>query len=309
MSVPEAQRQPLLQQEPSYEDLAVRGARVSATGAAAGDPQPLPGVSKQGGEDRSLDGPPSRRVSFSGARGSAIDWAAGAAEPPRAAGSSGGGLTDKDAAPAADNAAAATTMGALAGSTVPVPGVGMGPSHRREASFLEWRGSSAEPAPERRPAPGPESLVFSPSHSFFEDALSPSGSVTSESSDTELGGLDHAAPNGGGSTPGGGGSTRAPDDGGSLDRVFSGRMQHASTGVAVSGHVLSVSQERLLGHEAPVTCCSFSPSGRNVASASTDGTVRIWAPRGANGDDSRKAVLLCGARVTAMSWDCRADKV
>ena len=37
--------------------------------------------------------------------------------------------------------------------------------------------------------------------------------------------------------------------------------------------------------------------------------VRIWAPEGLAADGSRAAVLLCGAPVTALAWDARADKV
>lgn len=36
--------------------------------------------------------------------------------------------------------------------------------------------------------------------------------------------------------------------------------------------------EQLAGHDAGVTCCSFSPNGQNLATASTDGVVRISAP-------------------------------
>lgn len=36
--------------------------------------------------------------------------------------------------------------------------------------------------------------------------------------------------------------------------------------------------EQLEGHDSSVTCCTFSPSGQNLATASTDGVVRISAP-------------------------------
>ena len=36
--------------------------------------------------------------------------------------------------------------------------------------------------------------------------------------------------------------------------------------------------EQLAGHDAGVTCCSFSPNGQNLATASADGVVRISAP-------------------------------
>jgi WD40 repeat protein len=57
-----------------------------------------------------------------------------------------------------------------------------------------------------------------------------------------------------------------------------------------------------------VTCACFSPSGRNVASASCDGTVRVWAPSSIDGDASRAAVLACKASVSALAWDPRAEK-
>ncbi|KAJ0043796.1 hypothetical protein Pint_17585 [Pistacia integerrima] len=33
-------------------------------------------------------------------------------------------------------------------------------------------------------------------------------------------------------------------------------------------------QETFLGHTSPISCCRFSASGNNIASASVDGTVR-----------------------------------
>lgn len=45
-----------------------------------------------------------------------------------------------------------------------------------------------------------------------------------------------------------------------------------------AAHELVSLEERLVGHDSAITCCSFSPSGQNLATASTDGIVRIWAP-------------------------------
>ena len=41
---------------------------------------------------------------------------------------------------------------------------------------------------------------------------------------------------------------------------------------------LVTQEEQLLGHDHGISCCSFSPNGQNLATASTDGVVRIWAP-------------------------------
>ena len=61
------------------------------------------------------------------------------------------------------------------------------------------------------------------------------------------------------------------------------------------------------GHDAEVTCCSFSPDGSNVATASDDGVVRVWAPASlAHADSSRAAMLQCGASVSSLAWDLRA---
>ena len=47
---------------------------------------------------------------------------------------------------------------------------------------------------------------------------------------------------------------------------------------AVSGSQHDPAAEQLAGHDDSVTCCSFSPNGQNLATASTDGVVRISAP-------------------------------
>lgn len=80
---------------------------------------------------------------------------------------------------------------------------------------------------------------------------------------------------------------------------------------AEGGDLPSISgrQEQLEGHQAAVSTLIFAPGGRNLASASRDGVVRIWAPASLDGDAERAAVLLCGAPVRTLAWDTRADKV
>lgn len=61
------------------------------------------------------------------------------------------------------------------------------------------------------------------------------------------------------------------------------------------------------GHDAQVTCCSFSPDGSNVATAAADGVVRVWAPASLPMPDSNRAAMLqCGAAVSCLAWDLRA---
>ncbi|KAK9842513.1 hypothetical protein WJX81_003570 [Elliptochloris bilobata] len=67
--------------------------------------------------------------------------------------------------------------------------------------------------------------------------------------------------------------------------------------------------EQLVGHEEAACCAVWSPSGRNAVTAAADGVVRIWAPESLPSDSARAAVLLCGATVTALAWDGRADKI
>ena len=47
---------------------------------------------------------------------------------------------------------------------------------------------------------------------------------------------------------------------------------------AVSSSQNDPAAQQLAGHDDSVTCCSFSPNGHNLATASTDGVVRISAP-------------------------------
>lgn len=73
---------------------------------------------------------------------------------------------------------------------------------------------------------------------------------------------------------------------------------------------MSAVADVLRGHDAEVTCCSFSPDGRNAATAAADGVVRVWGPAVLpNADVNRTAMLQCGAPVSALTWDLRAGKL
>ncbi|GJW77760.1 WD repeat-containing protein 91, partial [Tanacetum coccineum] len=67
-------------------------------------------------------------------------------------------------------------------------------------------------------------------------------------------------------------------------------------------------QETFLGHTSPISCCRFSTSGDNIASASVDGTVRIWTYDSST-SASRNATIYCGAEIMSLEWDCKSDRL
>ncbi|KAL3700992.1 hypothetical protein R1sor_019014 [Riccia sorocarpa] len=71
---------------------------------------------------------------------------------------------------------------------------------------------------------------------------------------------------------------------------------------------LSVQQETFSGHTSPITRCRFSTAGTNVASASVDGTVRIWTPDAA-ASTSRNATIYCGAEIMSLEWENKSDRL
>lgn len=67
-------------------------------------------------------------------------------------------------------------------------------------------------------------------------------------------------------------------------------------------------QETFLGHTSPITRCRFSTSGNNIASASLDGTVRIWT-YDASTPVSRNATIYCGTEILSLDWECKSDRL
>ncbi|KAI3723179.1 hypothetical protein L2E82_34596 [Cichorium intybus] len=67
-------------------------------------------------------------------------------------------------------------------------------------------------------------------------------------------------------------------------------------------------QETFLGHTSPISCCRFSTSGDNIASASVDGTVRVWTYDSST-SASRNATIYCGAEIMSLEWDCKSDRL
>ncbi|KAF3792820.1 WD repeat-containing protein 91 [Nymphaea thermarum] len=67
-------------------------------------------------------------------------------------------------------------------------------------------------------------------------------------------------------------------------------------------------QESFLGHTSPISRCRFSASGTNIASASSDGTVRIWT-YDSSVSTSRNATIYCGAEIMSLEWECKSDRL
>nr|XP_023924939.1 WD repeat-containing protein 91 homolog [Quercus suber] len=67
-------------------------------------------------------------------------------------------------------------------------------------------------------------------------------------------------------------------------------------------------QETFLGHTSPISRCRFSASGNNIASASIDGTVRIWTYDSST-PASRNATIYCGAEIMSLDWECKSDRL
>lgn len=67
-------------------------------------------------------------------------------------------------------------------------------------------------------------------------------------------------------------------------------------------------QETFLGHTSPISRCRFSASGNNIASASVDGTVRIWTYDSST-PASRNATIYCGSEIMSLEWDCKSDRL
>ncbi|GAB2293988.1 hypothetical protein Dimus_028204 [Dionaea muscipula] len=67
-------------------------------------------------------------------------------------------------------------------------------------------------------------------------------------------------------------------------------------------------QETFLGHTSPISRSRFSASGTNIASASVDGTVRIWTYDSST-PATRNATIYCGAEILSLDWECKSDRL
>ena len=63
------------------------------------------------------------------------------------------------------------------------------------------------------------------------------------------------------------------------------------------------------GHEAPITCCRYSPDGENVASSSSDGTIRIWSAEEDATPSNRNVTIRTACNVLCLDWEPRREKL
>ncbi|KNC55638.1 WD repeat-containing protein 91 [Thecamonas trahens ATCC 50062] len=68
-----------------------------------------------------------------------------------------------------------------------------------------------------------------------------------------------------------------------------------------------LNQEVFAEHKAPITKCLFSADGSSIASASKDGTVRLWTF--SSFPSSRNAVIRCSAPVLSLEWEPMSDRL
>ncbi|KAL9289816.1 hypothetical protein ACSQ67_024416 [Phaseolus vulgaris] len=110
------------------------------------------------------------------------------------------------------------------------------------------------------------------------------------------------------------GSTSGDDDSASLsnDCLRNGGADNASLkendGDEDFAEVKVEHQETFLGHTSPISRCRFSASGNNIASASLDGTVRIWT-YDTSTPVSRNATIYCGTEILSLDWECKSDRL
>ena len=63
------------------------------------------------------------------------------------------------------------------------------------------------------------------------------------------------------------------------------------------------------GHEAPITCCRFSPDGESVASSSRDGTVRISSANETPSSSGRNVTIRNACEVLCLDWEPKRGKL
>lgn len=90
--------------------------------------------------------------------------------------------------------------------------------------------------------------------------------------------------------------------------TYNGRTTAVMLGEEEFSEVKVQFQETFLGHTSAISRSRFSASGDNIASASVDGTVRIWT-YDPSMPGSRNATIYCGAEILSLDWDCKSDRL
>ncbi|XP_010671570.2 uncharacterized protein LOC104888331 [Beta vulgaris subsp. vulgaris] len=90
--------------------------------------------------------------------------------------------------------------------------------------------------------------------------------------------------------------------------LYSGGKVAVALGEEEFSEVKVQFQETFLGHTSPITRSRFSASGDNIASASLDGTVRIWTYDSST-SASRNATIYSGAEILSLDWDSKSDRL
>lgn len=130
--------------------------------------------------------------------------------------------------------------------------------------------------------------------------------------------------NGGGSEKGRdeavGGSSEGRSEGSSSTSTSNGAGDGGGTGRQESKPrsgepwdavgLLIVGSQAYSGHTKAVNSCLFSEDGGTLASASDDGTVRLWAmDEASEAHRERVATIVCGSAAKSLAWDMKTDRM
>mmetsp|Transcript_11114 Transcript_11114/g.15332 ORF Transcript_11114/g.15332 Transcript_11114/m.15332 type:complete len:688 (+) Transcript_11114:52-2115(+) len=100
------------------------------------------------------------------------------------------------------------------------------------------------------------------------------------------------------------GGTTSTRDSGELDmNLYLSRRLSEKSLQKQERRLFEIQQETYTGHTASITKVKFSPNGTEVASASSDGTVKIWSVRSIG---RRVSTMFCFSEVLSLSWEHKA---
>lgn len=109
----------------------------------------------------------------------------------------------------------------------------------------------------------------------------------------------------------GGGSRSSSSSGAGGDRQTGRQPTRPRSGEPWDALGLKMSGSRAYsGHTKAVNSCLFSEDGGTLASASDDGTVRLWAmDEGSEAHRERVATIVCGSAAKSIAWDMKTDRM